>query len=69
MSKYHIVGNHMSWLNYRRGDGAAVIIFRSHQRTLQRAVQTSHEKQLDPFLKGTASLMITMFDMKDLNKP
>ena len=70
MSKYHIVGNHMSWLNYRRGGGwggAAVIIFRSHQRILRRAVQTSHEKQLDPIFKGTATLMITMFDMKDLN--
>ena len=51
MSKYHIVGNHMSWLNYRWGSGAAVYIFRSQQRISQRAVHTSHEKQLDPFLR------------------
>ena len=52
MSKYHIVGKHMSWLNYRRGGGAAVIIFRSHQRILQRAVQPLPREAIGPLFEG-----------------
>ena len=54
MSKYRIVGKHMSWLNYRRGGGggAAVIIFGSHQRILQRAVQPLPREAIGPLFEG-----------------
>ena len=54
---YHVVGNHMSLLNYREG-GVVSTFLRSHQRILQRAVQTAHEKQLDPFLRGGGSVPV-----------
>ena len=52
----------MSWLNYKEG-GAAVYIFRSHRRILQRVVHTSHEKQLDPFSREGGSVPVFLREL------